>query len=51
MKISIEQYGIEYSISNLPDDIDIYEMGQRLRELLFSIGYQPKTVDEILEAQ
>ena len=51
MKITIEQYGIEYSISNLSDDIDINEMSNYLRQLLLAVGFQPETVDKILEAQ
>lgn len=51
MKITIEQYGVEYSISKLSDDLDIYEMGQRLRELLFAMGFQQESIDEIIDAQ
>lgn len=51
MKISIEQYGVIHSIENLPDDIDIFELGQRLRELLMGMGYQKESVDKILEAK
>ena len=51
MKLSIEQYGVEYSISNLPDDLDIYEMAQNLRQMLLCIGFHKDSIDEILEAQ
>lgn len=51
MKITIEHYGIEHSMSNLPDEIDIFELSRFLRQILLAIGFQDKTVDEILDKQ
>ena len=51
MKIIIEAYGIEHSMTNLPDDVDIEAMGQYLRQILMCAGYSQETVDEILEAK
>ena len=51
MKILIEIYGIEHSMTNLPDDADIDAMAEYLRQILMCAGYSQKSVNEILEAQ
>ena len=51
MKITIEAYGVEHSMSNLPDEADIYDMADYLRRILMCAGYSQESVNEILEAK
>ena len=54
MKITLEgteaDKGKAVSIINPSDDLDIAAIADLLRALLLAWGYQPKNVDELIEA-
>jgi len=52
MKISLEHYDGEVVVfDNIPNDLDVHEIGERLERLLLAIGYHPESVKDMFLAK
>ena len=48
MKLSLEQYGITYTIKETRDDLNISEVMEHIVSLLLAAGFSKETIDKEL---